>query len=226
MKRASASLDLDVDGAQLFPGLVIGELESLAEIVSTRPRETGVRIYSDPDLYKWISRKSTVGGLARTLLGAKARPVRAILFDKNAETNWALGWHQDRTIAVRERAEAAGFGNWTMKAGLTHVEPPFAILERMITARVHLDDVSGDNGPLLIAPGSHFLGRLEVKEIGAAVEALGSVACLATAGDVWVYKTAILHASEASRYPTGRRVLQIDFSADKLPGKLEWAGIG
>jgi len=156
---------------------------------------------------------------------AQARPVRAILFDKNSETNWTLGWHQDRTIAVRERADVVGFSNWTMKSGVTHVEPPFAVLERMITARIHLDDVGADNGPLLIAPGSHRLGRLDASEIEATVEAAGPIECLARAGDVWVYKTAILHASEASRCATGRRVLQIDFSADKLPGDLEWAGI-
>jgi ectoine hydroxylase-related dioxygenase (phytanoyl-CoA dioxygenase family) len=220
-------LVLDQDGAQLFPGLINESLlENLEGILSNRPRGAGVRIYGDPALSEWISIRSPVGQLARSLLGDEAQAVRAILFDKSPETNWALGWHQDRTIAVRERTEVEGFDNWTVKAGITHVEPPFGLLERMITARIHLDDVDDDNGPLLIAPGSHRLGRLEEHEIKAAVESHGTMTCHANSGDVWIYKTAILHASEASHCSTSRRVLQIDFSADDLPGDLEWAGIG
>ena len=218
---------LDRDGAQLFSGL-INELSrnSLEEIVSGRPRKAGVRLFDDPRLAGWIARQSPLAQLAYALLGEKAQPVRAILFDKTPASNWALGWHQDRTIAVRERADMDGFDNWTIKAGTMHVEPPFARLEAMITMRVHLDDVGMDNGPLLVALGSHQVGRIEEGAIAGEVAARATLACLARAGDVWIYKTAVLHASEASHRPYSRRVLQIDFSADELPGDLEWAGIG
>jgi hypothetical protein len=220
-------LTLDRDGAQLFPNLLSSDLlAGLETILSSRPPKPGVRIRGDPELSDWVSRKSPLGQLASTCLGAEAQPVRAILFDKNSDTNWALGWHQDRTVAVSERIEVEGYGNWTSKAGTAHVEPPFAVLERMITVRVHLDDVDSDNGPLLIVPGSHRLGRLIEAEIGSVVETGSSVACLARAGNVWVYARPILHASEASRRATKRRVLQIDFSAEHLPGGLRWAGIG
>ena len=220
-------LTLDRDGAQLFPNLVNGELlRELDVILSVRPRGAGVRISNDPKLYDWIFHLSSLGDLARSLRGAQAQSVRAILFDKSDEANWVLGWHQDRTIAVRERIEVEGYGNWTLKAGTTHVEPPFAILDRMITMRVHLDDVNAENAPLLIVPGSHRLGRVAEGEIDGVVEAADTLACLASAGDVWIYATAILHASEASRQPTHRRVLQIDFSAEQLPDGLQWMGIG
>ena len=68
--------------------------------------------------------------------------MRAILFDKTPATNWSLGWHQDRTIAVAKRADVNGFGPWTVKSGLLHVAPPFDILVRMVTLRVHLDPSS------------------------------------------------------------------------------------
>ena len=221
------SLMLDRDGAQLFPNLLNDNLlADLERILSSRPRQPGVRIRGHQELSDWISHKSPVGKLVSTCLQAEAQPVRAILFDKNPETNWALGWHQDRTIAVRERIGVEAYRNWTLKAGTAHVEPPFQVLERMITVRVHLDDVDSDNGPLLIVPGSHRLGRLVEAEIGPVVEAGGSVACLARAGDVWVYSTPILHSSEASRRATKRRVLQVDFSSENLPGGLRWAGIG
>jgi len=44
------------------------------------------------------------------------------------------------TIAVRERREAEGFGPWSEKEGVPHVQPPAEILEKMVAIRVHLDD--------------------------------------------------------------------------------------
>lgn len=82
-----------------------------------------------------------------------ARPVRAILFDKTESTNWRLAWHQDRTVAVKSRVDAAGFGPWSRKDGMLHVAPPFEVLAGMVTLRLHLDPVSATNAPLLIAPG-------------------------------------------------------------------------
>lgn len=159
-------------------------------------------------------------------LGSQTRPVRALLLDKRPGANWALGWHQDRTIEVRERVDTEGFGPWTAKAGRPHVAPPFAVLEAMLTARIHLDPVDADNGPLLVAPGSHRLGVVTESEIGDVVTRCGTVACLAQAGEVWLYATPILHASAASVAHRRRRVLQVDFAACRLPGRLEWASLG
>jgi hypothetical protein len=86
--------------------------------------------------------------------------VRAILLDKTDATNWALAWHQDRTIYVRERVEARAPGPWTTKSGMLHAAPPFDLLSRIVTLRVQLDDVPATNAPLLIAPGSHRHGRV------------------------------------------------------------------
>jgi ectoine hydroxylase-related dioxygenase (phytanoyl-CoA dioxygenase family) len=95
----------------------------------------------------------------------------------------------------------------------------------MATLRVHLDDVGADNAPLLVAPGSHRLGIVTADRIAASVETCGVSDCLAEAGDVWLYATPILHASEAARRPTHRRVLHVDFAAFDLPGGLEWLGV-
>jgi hypothetical protein len=34
-----------------------------------------------------------------------------------------------------------------------YVAPPFEVLARMVTLRLHLDDVPATNAPLLVAPG-------------------------------------------------------------------------
>ncbi len=165
-----------------------------------------------------------IGSISARHLGPDVRPVRAILFDKSASTNWSLGWHQDRTIAVKQRQDVAGFGPWIVKQGMQHVAPPFALLAGMLTLRVHLDPVPADNAPLLIAPGSHR-SLVAEQDIERAVAAHGTYACLAEAGDVWIYSTPILHASDAATRPARRRVLQVDYAAVLLPGGLEWLGI-
>lgn len=95
----------------------------------------------------------------------------------------------------------------------------------MITLRVHLDACDNENAPLKYVPGSHCLGRIPMTEIGRTVEKLGSDVCLADSGDVWLYATGIVHASDPAAKPGNRRVLQLDFSATGLPKPLEWLGI-
>ena len=91
--------------------------------------------------------------------------------------------------------------------------------------RAHLDDVPATNAPLLIAPGSHKYGRVAVDDVDRVIEVCGSASCVAEAGDVWLYATPILHASEAASLPRSRRVLQVDYAAEELPFGLEWLGV-
>ena len=213
-------------GAERFDGAVAVELPAIEAALADMPRDrAGVRIAGNPVLATLLAVDCVIGGIAATVLGREARPVRAVLFDKSEATNWALGWHQDRTICLRERIDTAGFGPWTIKAGLHHVEPPFDLLAGMVTLRVHLDPVGPDNAPLLVAPGSHRAGRVPVDAVPTVVRDHGIEACLAEPGDVWLYSTPILHASDAAVRPTRRRVLQVDFSAVRLPNGLEWLGV-
>lgn len=219
------TLDFERDGAAHLAGAAAPFLEALHALVAALPPDrAGLRLHGLPGLPALLA-NDALGAAAADRLGPAARPVRAILFDKSAATNWALGWHQDRTIAVRARAEVPGYGPWSTKQGLLHVEPPFALIGAMVTLRVHLDAVPKDNAPLLIAPGSHRLGRVPESEVASAVERCGTAMCIAESGDVWVYSTPILHASAASSARRHRRVLQIDYTTAELPGGLEWLGL-
>jgi hypothetical protein len=162
---------------------------------------------------------------ATALLDAVARPVRAVLFDKTAEANWLVAWHQDRTIPIRERRDAPGFGPWSRKDGILHVMPPVGVLERMVTVRIHIDPVGPDNAPLRAALGSHGIGLVPAAEAAATAARLPQIVCLAAPGDVWAYSTPILHASDRAAAPTRRRVLQVDYAVDDLPYGLEWSGV-
>lgn len=219
-------LRFDTDGAERFAGGALAVVDALLDCVSTLPRDqAGVRLSGVAGLACLLSGDGVIGRLAAKLAGPAARPVRAILFDKNPGANWSLGWHQDRTICVRERRAVAGFGPWTVKAGLLHVAPPIDVLARMATLRIHLDDVQATNAPLMVAPGSHRLGLVREADVPAAVAQCGVHRCLAKAGDIWAYATPILHASQAAAVPHRRRVLQVDFAGFDLPGGLAWSGV-
>lgn len=214
------------DGAQRLDQAARAMLPAIERAIAPLPGDRpGLRLHDIPVLGALLASMGGIGAAVTPFAGAAARPVRAILFDKNPAANWSLAWHQDRTISVRERRDLPGFGPWTIKSGLLHVAPPFALLERMVTIRVHLDDVPADNAPLLIAPGSHRFGLVREEAIDAVVAQCGVHACEAQAGDIWIYATPILHASEAARLPKARRVLQVDYAAFDLPGGLEWSGI-
>src|SRR5690349_24594640 len=161
------SLRIETDGAALvstaLPRDEIAALSALANSLAVG--RAGVRLFGQPLLVDILAAHGSIGRLAAARLGDAARPVRAILFDKTAEANWAVPWHQDRTIAVRERRDVAGFSPWSTKAGIAHVEPPFAIIERMITIRAPLDECYSDNASLLIAPGSHCSVRVPAKQV-------------------------------------------------------------
>jgi ectoine hydroxylase-related dioxygenase (phytanoyl-CoA dioxygenase family) len=185
----------------------------------------GVRLFGVAALRPFLEPTGPVGAIAASVMGQGCRPVRAILFDKTPGANWALAWHQDRVIAVAERVDVDGFGPWTRKHGALHVAPPFELLARMITLRLHLDDVPSTNAPLLVAAGSHRLGRIADADVGAVVRRCGVVTCTALAGDVWLYATPVLHSSEAATDASHRRVLQVDYAMDELPGGLQWLGL-
>lgn len=221
-----AALTFEANGAQRFRGVLKPCMGALEAALSALPADgAGLRIHGLDALAPLLEPEGCIGAVAASVLGPAAPPVRAILFNKTPATNWALGWHQDRTICVKERRDVAGFGPWTIKRGLYHVAPPFALLERMVTLRAHLDNVPEDNAPLLVAPGSHRFGPVSVGDVDAVVRRCGQRACLADAGDVWLYATPILHASRAASPPRSRRVLQLDFAAEALPAGLEWLGI-
>lgn len=219
-------LTLEEHGAQRHRSVVTGVLDDLCDALSSVPSaRAGVRIHGLHALHDFLAPHGAIGRIAKDALGSEAQAVRAILFDKSRDANWSLAWHQDRTICVRRRLDVEGFGPWTVKAGMQHVAPPFEILSGMVTLRVHLDHVDAGNAPLLIAPGSHVFGRIPVEEVEQTVRRCGVSVCTADAGDIWIYATPILHASEAAERPSRRRVLQIDYSAQKLPGGLQWLGV-
>lgn len=175
---------------------------------------------------RWADVLPVLTKIAADLIGDAAFPVRAVAFDKTPETNWAVAWHQDRTIAVQARVDAPGFGPWSTKDGVPHVAPPVEVLQGMVTLRLHIDLCDDNNASLNVALGTHRLGVVAADRASEVAAAHPILTCHADAGDVWAYSTLILHTSERSRSGQRRRVLQVDFAASALPHGLTWKGIG
>lgn len=174
-----------------------------------------------PEL-KTLASGSPVRPLMDTLCGRPTRLVRSILFDKHADANWGVFWHQDLTIAVRNRTHVAGFHNWSTKAGVVHVQPPVSVLEHMLAIRIHLDDCFSENGALRVIPGSHAHGRLSAADTTDFTQRFPAKVCEVKAGDAILMRPLLLHSSGKASTLGHRRVLHFEFAACELPEPLQW----
>lgn len=226
--------ELDARGFAIVPQLVSRDLvaglrEALASIDPAEAvRARDQRVYAVRNLMdvvpavRRLCARAEMRSTVSAILGDGALPVRAILFDKTPAANWKVAWHQDLSIAVRERIEVPGFGPWSVKAGVVHVQPPVEVLRRMVTVRLHLDDCGEDNGALRVIPGSHER-VLSPDEVASCSARVAPVPCVVAAGGAVVMRPLILHASSSATVSGHRRVIHVEWSADALPGGLAWS---
>lgn len=207
-------------------------LNLIANLSQIKPPENFSRkietIYGVRDLLnispsiREFSQSIGVRKVIESILGERAKVVRAIYFDKTAAANWKVPWHQDLTIAVREKIETKGFSAWTIKSHIQHVQPPIDIIKNMVTLRFHLDDADENNGALKVIPESHLNGRLTAEQIKVEYQNRRTELCCVKKGDCLMMHPLILHSSSAGTNPKSRRVIHFEFSAEKLPNNLEW----
>jgi hypothetical protein len=136
----SMTSQIDAVGYAVQEG-VLTESEITALIDAIERQQTGENLFRNgkvfavrnlldlPEIAK-LAESARVRQLAQAVLGDTAFAVRGILFDKIPQANWKVPWHQDVTIAVRAREDVEGFGPWSTKAGILHVQPPAQVLER------------------------------------------------------------------------------------------------
>jgi Phytanoyl-CoA dioxygenase (PhyH) len=227
---------LDEDGYVLVPdvfpaGAVAEMTRALEQALAARGGDAAIRgeegtVYAARNVLSlWpgsaaVWRRPPLPDLLAAALGPAFGLVRVLFFDKPPQQTWALPWHKDLTIAVRDNGlPSAHFARPTRKAGVPHVEAPRAVLDAMLTARVHLDAATAENGPLKVVPGSHRAGK--VLDLDAAPPR----AVLAGRGDVLLIRPLVAHCSGKSRPDTTRhrRVLHLEFAASPhLPDGYAW----
>lgn len=149
--------------------------------------------------------------LVRNYLHVEPQLVRCILFNKTEGNNWLVTWHQDKTLCVSEKFERIGWHSWSIKDGAHHVQPPIAVLNRMLTLRIHLDEATAENGCLRVIPKSHQLGILSNEQIQQIGKSETAIDCCAAAGSVLIMKPLLLHASRKATTPNRRRVIHVEY---------------
>jgi ectoine hydroxylase-related dioxygenase (phytanoyl-CoA dioxygenase family) len=190
-----------------------------------RPRGGVRHLLRDVPRVRALATSQAMRGVAEAALGPGALAVRGILFDKTPDANWKVVWHQDLTIAVAERRDVPGFGPWTEKEGVVHVQPPAELLARMVAVRLHLDDCTEHNGPVRVIPGSHRAGRLSPAQVDEWRGAAQDVVCTVPRGGILAFHSLLLHASSPALHPAHRRVIHIEYVGAewaRLPGGLAW----
>jgi hypothetical protein len=213
------------DGVSIFPRVATSEiLQSVIQSFASATGRPGQRSFElTPSVRRLVARDGLLGELASELVNRETKPVRVLFFDKTPESNWAVPWHQDRVIAVKERVEARGFNIWSLKDGVVHVEPPVTLLENMLTLRLFLDPCDDDNGPLEVACETHLHGRIPSQNVVTVARQSRRFVAVGGAGDVLAMRLLSLHKSERAVKPLRRRVLHIDFAAEDPPKPLRWA---
>ena len=182
----------------------------------------GARNLLDVLAIQSLARSPQIRALIEPILGPTCFAVRGIFFDKTAGANWKVPYHQDLSIAVAARAEAAGFGPWSVKSGVIHVQPPAEILENMLTLRLHLDACDETNGALRVLEQTHQSGKLSAAQIAVQRETGAQTVCAVPRGGALLMRPLLLHASSPARSPTHRRVIHLEWAARELPEGLNW----
>ncbi|MDQ7249055.1 phytanoyl-CoA dioxygenase family protein [Dongia sedimenti] len=144
--------------------------------------------------------------------------LRAVAFRKDADANWFVPAHQDRSIPVPSVALPPGFDHVTRKPDGWQAEAPVALLAKMRNCRIFVDRATIEDGPLEVLPGSHRRGRIEQAEIptiaGHWVPLIGEV------GDAVILSPLLLHRSRRATDPSGRRVLQLELIPSEMAEAL------
>jgi ectoine hydroxylase-related dioxygenase (phytanoyl-CoA dioxygenase family) len=222
------NLNFKRDGVEIREGVLassdIGFIASDISLDSEILRRGGFRNLEKKftSIAKLAAERSVLQ-LAQSCLKGTPRLVRALFFDKTPDNNWFVSWHQDKTVTLNRRAALKGWGPWSLKDGVCHVQPPCSVLNKMVAIRLHVDAADASSGCLKVIPRTHRLGIIKQAEIDGIVEREIAVDCAVKAGDAVIMRPHVLHSSSKSMAKSHRRVVHLEYGDFKLPGSLCWA---
>lgn len=172
-----------------------------------------------PALAHVLSRTSLME-VVHEVFGPDYFNVKGIYFDKPADFNWNVAWHQDLSISVDRRLDGLpGFEQWSLKSGLVAVRPPLEYSQNIRTLRIHLDTCDESNGALRVMPGSQQEGVLRYDATTFAERKV--VTCCVPEGGAMLMSPLLMHSSHKSSGGR-RRVIHLEFSNLELPHGLQW----
>lgn len=156
------------------------------------------------------------------ILPGSSIAIQAIAFDKTADSNWKVPWHQDLMFPFASSVRTAGYLLPTVKDRIHFAQPPLEVLNELLAVRLHLDDCDACNGPLRVATGTHLLGIIPSDEIPKLAGLYHQTECLASEGEAILMRPLLLHASSQASEPKHRRVVHFVFHSG-APIAETWA---
>lgn len=189
--------------------------EFICKVKKSKLRRTkaGIRHALQHESFRNLATDARLLSVARDILGHRAIPFRATLFDKSPQANWLVVWHQDTALPLRGRHNVPGWGPWSVKDGIRYAHAPASALSKVLAIRVHLDDSNADNGQLRVLPCTHVKGILGDDAIERLVRDTPAFDCLVPKGGILAMSPLIVHASSKMRSQVSRRVVHIEYAA-------------
>ena len=114
-----------------------------------------------------------------------------------------------------------GFGPWSTKDDVPHVQPPVKFLEQMLTVSIIWMTRSSQWCLTHFARIASF-GRLVSERIQSLRNDQPMFCVSHAAGDAVLVRPVFLHASSRSTSNRHRRVLHLEYAAFELPPELQW----
>lgn len=209
--------EVESNGFAVRPGVLAEDWQELENDILRYKAcgRAGLRHGMSVGSIRYIADCAPMRELASEVLGPRAFPFRATLFDKSPTSNWLVVWHQDTALPLRHKMDVAGWGPWSVKGVVPYAHAPAEVLSQILALRLYLDDSTSDNGPLRVLPRTHTLGLLSDDRIHELATQIAAVECLVARGGVVAMRPLILHSSSKSRSEVPRRVLHIEYAANE-----------
>jgi hypothetical protein len=219
----SANASLEEHGFACVPRVVPEELCKELGVAFAVDEAAGRRLLLREPLIATVVQHLRTSSPASGVLSANAVAVQCSLFSKSDASNWLVPPHQDLSIPVAERVPGAECGGWSEKEGLLFVQPPVDVLSQLVAIRIQLDSPSRDSGELLVAPGTHRVGRIPASKVGGVASISSMHVCVVPRAGALVMRPLLVHASRKAAKGTVRRVLHLLFGPPVLSHGLRWA---
>lgn len=151
----------------------------------------------------------------------KAFVVRSVLIDSKYEKIVNQQWHQDKAINVIKESDNSESYDWRQQDHQQKIEPPEEVLRNIFIIRIHLDDITHNNGTINLIPGSHKKVFTE-NEIQTITKNSSPVTCVIPAGGIHLLKPLLLTSRSLMVNQKRKRIIQLELTSNNLHSELNW----
>jgi hypothetical protein len=192
------------------------ELDNISRELETAPLKrsrAGIRHLLSVPAIATLARDSRLLNLATAALSCEPVPLRATLFDKSAETNWLVVWHQDTALPLLERREVPGWARGRRSAASSTLMPRRQSLSRLWRCAFISTIRHQTMGRSVFCRERTRWGVLSDDQIHAAAQRIEPVECTLARGGVFAMRPLLVHASSKVVTDAPRRVIHFEYAA-------------